>query len=180
MQSTAGFVQLHRNTSHLLRLTLLGLLSACQPAELPSATKWQVYHNPRYDFEFPYPQRWVAVDPPDNQDGRAFRDPKNSAAEIRGWASYNIQGTSALPKASSAQPLKPNFKTRQGIAGELKVDIGAETSSMTLILEQGDRRYYWQGRSPQQQFADYYPVFHYIASQYRIPPQTVPSSGGLR
>lgn len=179
MYSVAWFSQLHRGMSALLGLTLVGLLSGCQQSELPLVSEWQVYHNPRYGFEFPYPQAWVAAIPPDNQDGRVFHDPKNPAAEIRGWAGYNVRDTIS-PQASNPKPLKPNFKTRQGRVGELKVDLGAETSSMTLVLEQDDIRYYWQGRSPQQQFDDYYRVFYYIASQYRIPPQTFPSPGGLR
>jgi hypothetical protein len=179
MYSAAWFSQVHCGLSSLIGLTLVGLLSGCQRSELPLASDWQVYHNPRYDFEFPYPQAWVAASPPDNQDGRIFQDPKNPAAEIRGWAGYNVRDTIS-PQVASPQPLKPNFKTRQGIVGELKVELGAETSSMTLVLEQDDIRYYWQGRSPQQQFDDYYRMFYYIASQYRIPPQTVPSPGGLR
>lgn len=176
MYSAAWLSQLHRGMSGLLGVTLAGWLSGCQQAELPLASDWQVYHNPRYDFEFPYPQAWVAASPPDNQDGRVFHDPKNPAAEIRGWAGYNVRDTIS----PQPQPLKPNFKTRQGVLGELKVDLGGETSSMTLVLEQNDIRYYWRGRSPQQQFDDYYRMFYYVASQYRIPPQTVPSSEGLR
>ena len=143
------------------------LLVGCRSSEVAPAGTWKTYRNPRYDFEFPYPSHWMADPPPDNQDGQAFHDPKNSEAEIRGWAGHQIKiGT----QQKSTVSLKPNFTTQQGLAGELKVNIGPETSSMTLALQQGDLRYNWQARSPSQDFDDYYRFFYYIAQHYRVPP----------
>lgn len=144
------------------------LLMSCRSSEGAPPGTWKTYHNPRYNFEFPYPSDWIAAPPPDNQDGQAFHDPKNSEAEIRGWAGHQIKTTAK--QKSSDLPLKPNFSTQQGLAGELKINVGPETSSMTLVLQQGNIRYNWQARSPSQEFDDYYRFFYYIARQYRVPP----------
>lgn len=150
----------------------LMLLMSCRSSEIAAPDTWKTYRNPRYNFEFPYPSHWVAEPPPDNQDGQAFQDPRNAEAEIRGWAGHQIK--MAAQQKSKDLPLKPNFSTQQGLAGELKVNIGPEMSSMTLVLQQGDIRYHWQARSPSQQFDDYYRFFYYIARQYRIPPPQQP------
>ncbi len=167
----------HTNTSpRLAQVTrLAGLamslvfLISCRSFEASPPGSWQTYRNPRYNFEFPFPSNWIAEPPPDNQDGQAFHDPQNAQAEIRGWAAHQIKPI-AKPKSGTLPSLKPNFTTEQGLPGELQVNIGPEISSMKLVLEQGDIRYNWQGRSPSQQFDDYYRFFYYSARQYRVPP----------
>ena len=154
-------------------LASLVLLTSCRSSEMPLAGTWKTYHNPRYNFEFPYPSSWTAEPPPDNQDGQAFRDPKNPQAEIRGWAGHQIKPITTKQAQQQAAPVvtsKPNFTTAQGLSGALNVNIGPEISSMTLALQQGDILYHWQARSPSQQFDDYYRFFYYIAQQYRVPP----------
>lgn len=171
---------------------LVIILSGCQDANRVSQNNWKVYRNPRYNFEFPYPGNWVAFPMPDNRDGRAFRDPNNPNAEIRGWAANNLSATITPPasgvlyqeqhplkiEASSLgstelTPLKSqeqNFITDQGLTGNLKVEIGSDTSLMTLTLSQGKIIYNWQGQCESEDFAAYYRSFYYIARQYRLPP----------
>jgi len=157
-------------TSTLLVILLLG----CHSSNLRSQSRWNNYRNPRYGFEFPYPSNWIAFPIPDNRDGRAFRDPQNPKAEIRGWAGNQL----SEPKTSSphSQPKalprtqRQNFTTAQGLTGKLQVDIDSDTSLMTLTLSQRQVQYNWQGQCNSQQFADYYRFFYYVASQYRLPP----------
>jgi len=110
---------------------------------------------------------------PSNLDGQAFRDPNNSSIEIRGWAleqlPENQSSSSSSTPTDSSSSQSPNFTTQQGVTGQLKVEVGLETSLMTLTLHQGQVEYHWQGQSDSEQFADYYHFFNYIASQYRLP-----------
>jgi hypothetical protein len=158
------------------------LLLSCRATDFELPDRWSTYHNPRYDFEFPYPSNWIPAPMPDNLDGRAFRDPQNPTAEIRGWATNRLSGilngieedgTSALPHdffpgTADGQPPQ-NFTTEQGVTGKLQVNIDRQTSAMTLTLTQGLVRYSWQGECQSEQFAQYYRFFNYIARQYRIP-----------
>ncbi len=138
----------------LLCLSLvLVACSAFRPTE-----SWQTYRNPRFHFEFVYPSSWTASAAPSNQDGQAFTDPKNAAVQVRGWAS--IKGGEALAQ---------NFQTAQGWTGNLRVEIGHETSAMTLTLNREQVEYGWQGKAPSQDFAAYYPTFAAIARQYKVP-----------
>ena len=133
---------------------------------------WSVYHNPRYNFEFPYPSNWQPFPMPDNLDGRAFRDPQNPSVEIRGWAANNlsiIQSSSNTSATESAEPQAQNFTTDQGITGQLQVKVSSEISLMTLTLSQDKLLYNWQGQCESKEFADYYRFFNYIARQYRLP-----------
>ncbi len=125
-----------------------------------------MYHNPRFGFEFPYPSNWVTGPMPDSRDGQTFSDPTSPTVEIRGWAGFNLE---EFKSPNTAQPLKQNFTTAQGLTGDLEVEVGTQISMMTLILNQGSLRYYWQGRAPSKQFAEYYRFFYYSASQYRLP-----------
>jgi len=148
------------------------LLSGCPSSDGRSQT-WKIYRNPRYNFEFPYPSNWVPSRVPDNRDGQAFSDPTLPDVEIRGWAGYSlleneITNHKATPP-KSPQPWKQNFTTKQGLTGELQVDVRVDISLMTLTLKHESLLYRWQGRSPSKQFADYYRFFYYIASQYRVP-----------
>lgn len=169
---------------------LLVILLGCQDANKVSQNNWKIYRNSRYNFEFPYPGNWVAFPMPDNRDGQAFRDPNNPNAEIRGWAANNLSATVTSPppgvlyqrqhrlkvEASSLDSIEPkplksqeqNFTTDQGLTGNLKVEIGSDTSLMTLTLSQGKVLYNWQGQCESKQFADYYRSFYYIARQYRL------------
>jgi uncharacterized protein YukE len=128
---------------------------------------WKTYKNPRYGFEFPYPSNWQEVKP-DNNDGIVFFSPQKSTVQIRGWA-----GNQLFPPSSADSNVKksinPNFKNTQGISGVMTVEIGATESLITLKLQQGDVKYYWQGKAPSQEFDDYYRSFYYIAQNYRLP-----------
>lgn len=110
---------------------------------------------------------------PDNRDGGAFRDPQNPSVEIRGWAVNQLVKTKELsPKKSakdSSKSQQENFTTKQGTTGNLQIEIGSKISSMTLRLSRNKVQYNWQGQSNNKQFADYYRLFYYIASQYRLP-----------
>ncbi|HBB33460.1 MAG TPA: hypothetical protein DDZ80_05575 [Cyanobacteria bacterium UBA8803] len=134
---------------------------------MSSSVRWTTYRNPRYNFEFPYPSNWIAFPMPDNRDGQAFRDPQNPDFEIRGWAEFAMLDASSLPRQAPS-PQK-NFTTNQGAVGKLQVDLGSQTSLMTLTLNQGEVLYNWQGQCQSKQFADCYRFFYYVASQYRLP-----------
>jgi hypothetical protein len=71
-------------------------------------------------------------------------------------------------ETTGKKSLNSNFKTAQGVSGVLVVEVGSLTSSMTLTLQQGQVKYYWQGRSNSEEFDNYYRFFYYIAQQYRI------------
>lgn len=166
------------------------MLSGCQASNSGSPGSWSTYRNQRYNFEFPYPKNWVSVPMPDNGDGGAFRDPKNSSVEIRGWAANKLPETGVSPTSREFYEGQPrlknktsalavtaknapksqqqNFTTEQGLTGKLKVKIGSQTSLMTLTLNQGKVEYNWQGQCDSKQFADYYRFFYYVASQYRV------------
>jgi hypothetical protein len=144
--------------------------------ELPD--RWQTYRNPRFGFEFLYPDGWLFSIPPENQDGMAFNDPRNPAVEIRGWASLirNLPSekskalTSVKPNSvKPSGPMPVNFTTEQGLASNLSVQIEKQVSSLELTLTQGGVQYRWRGTAPSQQFDDYYRFFYFVASRYRLP-----------
>ncbi|NEP60033.1 MAG: hypothetical protein F6K31_24015 [Symploca sp. SIO2G7] len=143
---------------------MLFLLSSCSD----SPNRWKTYQNPRYKFEFPYPSNWESIAMPENLDGEAFRDPNNPSVEIRGWAFNQLPETESSSSNSTSTD-SPNFTTEQGVTGQLRVEVGVDTSLMILTLNQGQVEYHWQGRSDSEQFADYYRLFNYIASQYHLP-----------
>ncbi|BCL35276.1 hypothetical protein [Nostoc sp. MS1] len=132
-----------------------------------TSIRWKTYSNSRYGFEFPYPSNWNPLNAPTNDDGIAFVSPKNSDVEIRGWASNQlskpINGDGESETSGSY-----NFQTTQGLRGWLLVETGNTVSSMKLTLNQNQVEYHWQGKSPSQDFANYHPLFYYIAQQYRV------------
>jgi hypothetical protein len=69
---------------------LMVVLFSCRSLDLSASKTWSTYDNRRYGFEFLYPSNWVASPMPDNLDGRAFSDPHNPTAEIRGWAGSQL------------------------------------------------------------------------------------------
>jgi hypothetical protein len=153
------------------------MLLSCRSSNLSSQGSWNTYRNPRYGFEFPHPSKWVAFPIPDNRDGRAFRDPQNPSAEIRGWAVNKLSETKASSTNTSKHSQKSqqqNFTTAQGLTGNLQVEIGSDTSLMTLTLSRGKVLYNWQGQCSSKQFASYYRFFSYVAGQYRLPPPKEP------
>ncbi len=153
----------------LLGLVLTGFLLGCGSVDSTLSTNWKTYHNERFGFEFLYPDRWVESIPPENRDGIAFGDPQNPEVEIRGWADYERSVSGDRSTQRSQPSLPSNFKTLQGVPGNLDAKIGTELSSLTLTLAKGKTRYYWRGTSPNQQFDNYYRFFNYIASRYRVP-----------
>jgi hypothetical protein len=135
---------------------------------------WTIYRNSRYSFEFPYPSNWESFPMPDNRDGRAFRDSMHPNVEIRGWAANQlpaIDRPSYRNRLTNASPAQlQNFTTQQGFTGQLQVEVGAKTSLMTLTLSRGKVQYYWQGQCDSKLFANYFRLFYYMASQYRLSP----------
>ncbi len=155
-------------------MPLVVILLSCQATNLDSPSSWNTYRNQRYDFEFPYPSNWLPFPMPDNRDGRAFRDPQNPNFEIRGWAANKLSGIETSSPNSTPKDFpesqQQNFTTQQGLTGKLQVEIGADTSLMTLTLSQGKVLYNWQGQCDSEQFANYYRFFYQVARQYRLPP----------
>jgi hypothetical protein len=145
-------------------ISVVTMLSGCNAPGFNSVT-WKTYSNSRYGFEFPYPSTWTSLPPPENHDGIAFVSPQNNTVEIRSWAGNRLPDS--IDK-DAKKTINSNFKTAQGVSGVLEVEIGSKISSMTLAISQGQIKYYWQGRSPSEDFQDYYRVFYYIAQQYRV------------
>lgn len=155
---------------------LVVILFGCSTTTLDEQDTWTIYRNPRYNFEFPYPTNWESFPMPDNRDGRAFRDSNHPSAEIRGWAANQLPAIdmpSYHNRLINSSPAElQNFTTQQGFTGQLQVEVGAKTSLMTLTLSQGKVQYYWQGQCDSKVFANYFRLFYYMASQYRLsPPQ---------
>jgi hypothetical protein len=170
----------YRFTLLSIGLVSTALLLGCDRLFTPESG-WETYQNSRYGFEFPYPKDWIAEPLPDNQDGRAFRAPDRPGVKVAGWASQIpdlagevTAGEVTDPESISPDPIKENFVTEQGLSGELEVEIAAETSSLNLTLEYEGVIYRWQGRSPSQQFEDYYKFFSYVANHYRVLSATEP------
>jgi|GEM_PF-1191758 len=151
------------------------LLLGCQSSNLDASVRWKTYRNPRFSFEFPYPSHWIPSQMPDNRDGQAFSAPHQLGVEIRGWASQGMSSAQVEPhdflQPEILEPFQENFRTLQGVAGALEIEVGVEMSRMRLRLIQDSVEYNWQGRSPSQQFADYYRLFYYVASRYQIKSQ---------
>lgn len=165
-----------RMAASLLLSLLVGLVSSCSQPAVNERRTWKIYQNPNYGFEFPYPDNWVPAPLSDSQDGRRFRNPYSMDVEILGWASH----ISSTPGDSSEQVRRsvlaaPNFTTRQGLRGQLRVEIGTSVSLMTLTLTEEGVVYFWQGRSPSDQFSQYYEFFDYVAKQYYVPSTGKPS-----
>lgn len=154
------------NGKWLCLCALFLILWGCNAPGLDiSSVSWKTYSNSRYGFEFPYPSNWNSLTAPVNDDGIAIVSPRNNNVEIRAWASNQ------LPQSinqDSTKSTSPNFQTTQGLRGVLLVEVDNTVSSMTLTLTQNQVKYDWQGRSPSQEFSNYYPLFYYIAQQYRI------------
>ncbi|MEB3829739.1 hypothetical protein [Phormidium sp. CCY1219] len=151
-------------------VTLSVILAGCTVARTPLQTQWNTYNNPRFHFQFPYPTDWIPLDPPTNLDGRAFRHPEHPNIEVRGWARLNLTHLN-LPNSPSLHPPNSsdsNLTTEQGLPAYLDVEVGQEETRMTFTLKTDHIIYNLQGRSPNDKFAQYYKLFYYIATQYRI------------
>ncbi len=142
------------------------LISACTPTNSTVPTQWKTYQNQRFGFEFPYPEGWVALPPPTNQDGRAFHHPDYPNIEVRGWGTLKLTGLDIEEEPPS--PADSNFTTEQGLPAFLEVEVGTDESVMRMTLESGDVIYTWQGQSPKDRFGDYYSLFYAIAQNYRV------------
>jgi len=148
-----------------LAVTLGGCSGSNKTTSVP---RWEIYTNPRYNFEFPHPSNWTTLPAPDNGDGQVFVSPQNPEVDIRGWAGNRLPNWENKHK-NARKSINYNFQTAQGVSGVLTVEVGKQVSTMKLTLNQEQIRYYWQGRAPSQEFGNYYNAFYYIAQQYRIP-----------
>jgi hypothetical protein len=156
-----------RFAKHTGKTLVLFGLSGCAGANFNfSSVTWKTYSNPRYGFEFPYPNNWTMLPAPENDDGVAFVAPYNQSVEIRSWAGNRL--SNLTNRKNTQQSVNPNFQTKQGISGVLVVDVSQQVSAMTLTLGKGQVKYYWQGRCKSEDFHQYYRFFYYIAQQYKI------------
>ncbi|WP_156435232.1 hypothetical protein [Leptolyngbya sp. O-77] len=175
--SATGVGSSSRRIAASLLLSLsVGLVSSCSQPAVSERRTWKVYQNPNYGFEFPYPDNWVPAPLPDSQNGRRFRNPYSPDVEILGWASHIL----STPGDSSEQVRRsvlaaPNFTTRQGLRGQLRVEIGSTVSLMTLTLTEEGVVYFGRGDRPSDQFSQYYEFFNYVAKQYYVPSTGKPS-----
>lgn len=171
MESFSKYISSYGITRLACGVAIGVIVAGCTPSASPIQSRWETYHNARFGFEFPYPSDWIALEPPTNRDGRAFRHPTNPDIEIRGWGRLELTGTDSLQNSSLNLPEagKYNLTTDQGLPAMLEVEVGKKLSTMTLTLEEGDIIYQWQARSPKDKFADYYEAFYYIARNYRVP-----------
>ncbi len=172
-----------RNFTLTLSLILLLGLTGCPSGDRGQPHQpqtLQTYRNAKYGFAFPYPESWVASLPTEKADGSIFANPQDPAIEVRGWASVSPPAPAPVaPKPGpsnqlppSVQPVvtpKTNFKTLQGVAGTLQVQITPQLSSLDLTIIQGKTRYYWRGSAPSDRFANYYAFFYYVVLRYQIP-----------
>lgn len=151
------------------------LVASCKVANWDDlARSQQVYQNARFGYTVPYPAGWVASSEPTNQDGQAFAHPDNPAIAIRVWASNSPVLPAEWAKHRRQSPTTeqpPNFETEQGIQGHLAIAIGQDLSVLTLTLSQVGNHYALQAQSPNEEFVNYYKLFHALAHQYRIQPE---------
>ena len=154
----------------VITIVVIAMLTACGPSGEKKISRFEIYKNSRYSFEFPYPAEWIADTEPANRDGQAFSEPENSDIQIRGWASYKSFTYEQTEQyfGKETEPLKENFTTQQGSVGNLKVEIGTEISSITLTLQTAEITYNWRGQTPNEKFSEYYPLFYRLAGQYKI------------
>ena len=144
---------------------LLSLWSCTGSSFLAPKVTWNTYTNSRYGFEFPYPSNWNTLPAKANNDGIVLVSPINNYVEIRSWAAHQLP---VLIEQNSKITHNPNFKTAQGVSGVLLVEVDQQITSMSLSLTKDEVQYFWQGRSQNEEFSDYYRLFYYIAYQYRI------------
>ncbi|MEA5515973.1 hypothetical protein [Nodularia sp. UHCC 0506] len=144
---------------------LLSLCSCTASSFLAPKVTWNTYNNSRHGFEFPYPSNWNALPEASNNDGIVLRSSINNSVEIRAWAAHRLP---ELIEQNSKITHNPNFQTAQGVSGVLLVEVDQQISSMSLSLSKDEIQYYWQARSQNEEFSDYYHLFYYIAYQYRI------------
>ncbi|TAE59244.1 MAG: hypothetical protein EAZ76_14330 [Nostocales cyanobacterium] len=129
-----------------------------------STNQWKTYKNPRYGFEFPYPKDWQSF-PVDNNDGVTITAPKKPDTEIRAWATKELP--EIQPLGTNTQT-NQNFETAQGMSGVLTVETNQKTSAMKLTINHQNINYYWQAKTNHQDFKTHYPLFSYIAREYKI------------
>ena len=103
--------------------------------------------------------------PPSNLDGRMFYHPQNQEVRVTGWGGHLLRDDrdGNLGEVTSA-----NFTTDEGVKGKLTVEVASEVTSVRLTLMEEGTIYHLEGRSPSEEFADYYRLFYDMASQYRI------------
>lgn len=147
------------------------LLGSCNSTQGSSSGSIETYKNQRFGFESIYPDTWRSTPPPSNLDGQTFYHPQNPDIQISVWAGYRVSPPPTVRDAMPQEdrpPSSENFTTRQGLNGDLTVEIGTQTSTINLTLMADNISYHFEGRSPSSSFADYYRLFYNVASQYQI------------
>ncbi|MDD1418517.1 hypothetical protein MEO40_05060 [Dolichospermum sp. ST_sed1] len=160
-----GAVQINKALCAIISGVGIGIISWGCNANNPQIqdTRWNIYRNKRYGFEFPYPHTWQVLRSPDNSDGVVLVSPNQKNVEIRAYASKPL--LKSLTK--NPQPVS-NFQTHQGFSGVMAVEVGEKVTVMKLTITQEQLEYHWQGKSDRQDFQNYYRLFYYIAQEYKI------------
>ena len=170
MKQPWGAVQINKALCAIISGVGIGMIFWGCNAQIQE-TRWNIYRNKRYGFEFPYPHTWQVLGNPDNSDGVVLVSPNQKNVEIRAYASKS--GLKSLTKSS--QPV-PNFQTHQGFSGVLAVEAGEKVTVIKLTISQENLEYHWQGQSANQDFKNYYRMFYYMAQEYKISQLSVVSS----
>jgi hypothetical protein len=160
-----GAVQINKALCAIISGVGIGMISwGCNANNSQlQETRWNIYRNNRYGFEFPYPNTWQQLGNPDNSDGIALVSPNKKNVEIRAYASKPVLKFAT----ENPQPVL-NFQTHQGVSGVLSVEVGEKVTVIKLTITQAQLEYHWQGKSASQDFQNYYRLFHYIAKEYKI------------
>jgi hypothetical protein len=160
-----GAVQINKALCAIISGVGIGMISwGCNANNSQlQETRWNIYRNNRYGFEFPYPNTWQQLGNPDNSDGIALVSPNKKNVEIRAYASKPL-----LKFATENPQPVPNFRTHQGFSGVLAVEAGEKVTVIKLTISQENLEYHWQGQSGSKDFQNYYRLFYYIAQEYKI------------